>query len=157
MRLVLDNTVMSNFALIGRIDWLRELWPDMLVTSEEAWAELQAGVRLGRIPDVDWSWLTILSLTGVECEARDELMPPLDRGEAACLALARSRGYAFLTDDRVARREARRLGVPISGTLGVLKSLVDEGYVSLEEANEALEQMIALGYHSPVRSLRELQ
>ena len=157
MRLVLDNTVMSNFALIGRIDWLRELWPDMLVTSEEAWAELQAGVRLGRIPNVDWSWLTILSLTGVECEARDELMPPLDRGEAACLALARSRGYAFLTDDRVARREARRLGVPISGTLGVLKSLVDEGYVSLEEANEALEQMIALGYHSPVRSLRELQ
>ena len=157
MRLVLDNTVMSNFALIGRIDWLRELWPDMLVTSEEAWAELQAGVRLGRIPDVDWSWLTILSLTGVECEARDELMPPLDRGEAACLALARSRGYAFLTDDRVARREARRLGVPISGTLGVLKSLVDEGYVSLEEANEALEQMIALGYHSPVRSLSELR
>ena len=157
MRLVLDNTVMSNFALIGRIDWLRELWPNMLVTSEEAWAELQAGVRLGRIPDVDWSWLTILSLTGVEREARDELMPPLDRGEAACLALARSRGYAFLTDDRVARREARRLGVPISGTLGVLKSLVDEGYVSLEEANEALEQMIALGYHSPVRSLRELQ
>jgi len=157
MRLVLDNTVMSNFALIGRIDWLRELWPDMLVTSEEAWAELQAGVRLGRIPDVDWSWLTILSLTGVEHEARDELMPPLDRGEAACLALARSRGYAFLTDDRVARREARRLGVPISGTLGVLKSLVDEGYVSLEEANEALEQMIAWGYHSPVRSLRELQ
>jgi len=157
MRLVLDNTVMSNFALIGRIDWLRELWPNMLVTSEEAWAELQAGVRLGRIPDVDWSWLTILSLTGVECEARDELMPPLDRGEAACLALARSRGYAFLTDDRVARREARRLGVPISGTLGVLKSLVDEGYISLEEANEALEQMIALGYHSPVRSLRELQ
>ena len=157
MRLVLDNTVMSNFALVGRTEWLRKVWPGMLVTSEEAWAELQAGVRLGRIPDIDWSWLTVLPLTEVEREARDELMPPLDEGEAACLALARSRGYAFLTDDRVARREARRLGVPISGTLGVLKSLVDEGYVSLEEANEALEQMIALGYHSPVRSLRELQ
>lgn len=105
----------------------------MLVTSEEAWAELQAGVRLGRIPEVDWSWLTVLSLTEVECEARDELMPPLDKGEAACLALARSRGYAFLTDDRVARREARRPGVPISGTLGVLKSLVDEGHISLRK------------------------
>jgi predicted nucleic acid-binding protein len=147
MRLVLDNTVMSNFALIGRTDWLRKVWPGMLVTSEEAWAELQAGVRLGRIPDTDWSWLTVLSLTEAEREARDELMPPLDEGEAACLALARSRGYAFLTDDRVARREARRLGVPLSGTIGVLKSLVDDGCVTFEEADEALQQMIALGYH----------
>jgi len=103
MRLVLDNTVMSNFALVGRPDWLREVWPGMLVTSEEAWIELQAGIRLGRIPETDWSWLTVLSLTDVERETRDELMPPLDAGEAACLALARSRGYAFLTDNRIAR------------------------------------------------------
>jgi predicted nucleic acid-binding protein len=157
MRLVLDNTVMSNFALVGRPDWLREVWPGMLVTSEEAWAELQAGVRLGCIPDVDWTWLTVSSLTDVEREARDELMPPLDAGEAACLALAHSRGYAFLTDDRVARREARRRGVPLSGTIGVLKSLVDENRISLEAADEALQQMIALGYHSPVQSLGELR
>lgn len=157
MRLVLDNTVMSNFALVGRTDWLRKVWPGMMTTSEEAWAELQAGIRRGRIPDIDWSWLTVLSLTEEERKARDELMPPLDEGEAACLALARSRGYAFLTDDRVARREARRLGVPLSGTIGVLKSLVHEGRVSLEEADEALQQMIALGYHSPVRSLSELR
>lgn len=35
MRLVLDNTVMSNFALVGCTDWLRELWPGMLVTDVE--------------------------------------------------------------------------------------------------------------------------
>lgn len=157
MRLVLDNTVMSNFALVGHIDWLAKLWPGLLVTSEEAWAELQAGVRLGRIPEIDCPWLTVLPLTKVEREARDELMPPLDEGEAACLALSRNRGYAFLTDDRVARREARRLGVPLSGTIGALKSLVDEGWKSFEEADEALQHMIALGYHSPVQSLSELQ
>jgi predicted nucleic acid-binding protein len=157
MRLVLDNTVMSNFALVGRTDWVRDVWPDELVTSEEAWAELQIGVRLGRIPEIDWSWLTVLSLTDVERETSSELMPPLDVGEATCLALARSRGYAFLTDDRVARREARRLGVPLSGTIGLLKALVDDGRISPEEADEALQQMIALGYHSPVRSLSELR
>lgn len=157
MYVVLDNTVMSNFALIGRADWLRAVWPGMLVTPGETWAELQAGVQLGHIPDIDWSWLTVLWLTEEECEARDELVPPLDEGEAACLALARSQGYAFLTDDRVARREARRLGVPLSGTIGVLRVLVDERRISLEEANEALGQMIALGYRSPVRSLSELR
>ena len=157
MRLVLDNTVMSNFALVRRTGWLHQVWPGMLVTSEEAWAELQAGVGLGRIPEADWSWLTILSLTEAERNARNGLVPPLDEGEAACLALARSRGYAFLTDDRAARRKARRLGVPLSGTIGVLRSLVDEGYISFEEADQALQQMIALGYRSPVRSLDEIR
>lgn len=163
MHLVLDNTVMSNgclpsaFALAGHTDWLREVWPGMLVTSAEAWTELQTGVRLGRVPETDWSWLTILSLTEVEQVAQDELMPPLGEGEAACLALARSRGYAFLTDDRVARREARRMGLPLSGTIGVPKTLVNEGRISPEEADEALQHIIAMGYHSPVRSLDELR
>jgi len=157
MPLVLDSTVISNFVLIGHVDWLQQIWPGMLVTSKDAMVELQAGVRLGRIPEADWSWLTILSLNEAESELCDELIPPLDRGEAACLALARYRDYPFLTDDRIARREARRLGVSLSGTIGALVSLVKEGLVSLEQANEALQQMIALGYHSPVQSLAELR
>lgn len=157
MRLVLDNTVMANFALVQRADWLQELWPGMLVTPEEAWIELQAGIRLGRLPDADWSWLTILTLTEEEQSLRDQLMPPLDQGEAACLALAYNRGYALLTDDRVARREARRLGVPVSGTIGILKSLVDDERVPLNAADAVLQQMIALGYYAPIRSLRELR
>lgn len=157
MRLVLDNTVMANFALVQRAGWLQELWPGMLVTPDEAWIELQTGIRLGRLPDADWSWLTILILTEEEQSLRDQLMPPLDQGEAACLALAYNRGYALLTDDRVARREARRLGVPVSGTIGILKSLVDDGRVPLDEADAVLQQMIALGYYAPIRSLRELR
>lgn len=153
MLLVLDNTVMSNFALVGRVDWLRRVWPGMLVTSSEAWDELQVGIRLGRILETEWSWLAVLMLTEAEREIRDELVPPLDEGEAACLTLAQSRGYGFLTDDRVARREARRLGVPLSGTMGVLKSLVHEGHVSLDEADMALQQMIAVGYRAPLQSL----
>ena len=153
MLLVLDNTVMSNFALVNRADWLRRAWPEMLVTSSEAWTELQTGIRLGRLRETDWSWLTVLTLTVQECQFRDELVPPLDEGEAACLALAQRRGYGLLTDDRVARREARRMGVSLSGTLGVLQSLVHEGQIPLEEADTALREMIARGYRSPVPSL----
>jgi predicted nucleic acid-binding protein len=104
MRLVLNSTVISNFALVGRIEWLGNLWPDELLTTEQAMVDLQTGVRLGRIPEVDLSCLTIVSLTESEQELSRGLIPPLDEGEATCLALARSRGYAFLTDDRVARR-----------------------------------------------------
>lgn len=43
MMLVLDNTVMSNFGLIGRTDLLADLWPGVLVTARDAWNELQIG------------------------------------------------------------------------------------------------------------------
>jgi hypothetical protein len=45
------------------------------------------------------------------------------------------------------------LGVPLSGTMGALRSLVDAGRISLEEANMALQEMVALGYRSPVHEL----
>ncbi len=150
MILVLDNTVMSNFALVGRTDLLCDLWPGALVTARAAWDELQTGIRLGRVPPSGWSWLSILDLTTEEMSVCAEWIPPLDIGEAACLALAYVRNFGFLTDDRVARREARRLGVPLSGTMGVLRTLVDEGVVSLAEANGLLSEMIAVGYRSPV-------
>jgi predicted nucleic acid-binding protein len=156
MHLVLNSTVLSNFALVGRTTWLYDLWPGHLVTTEQTMAELQVGVRLDRIPETDWSRLSIVALTESELALSQELMPPLDEGEATCLAVARSRGYAFLTDDRVARREARRWGVPLSGTIGALVSLMDEGQISLDEADQALQAMIAGGYRSPIRSLTEL-
>jgi hypothetical protein len=46
MLLVLDNTVMSKFARMGRVSWLSKVWPGKLATSSEAWDELQAGIRL---------------------------------------------------------------------------------------------------------------
>jgi predicted nucleic acid-binding protein len=84
------------------------------------------------------------------------LIRPLDESEATCVAQARSRGYTFFTDDRVARREARRWGVPLSGTIGALVSLIDEGHKSREEADSALQGMIVVHYHSPVRAFTEL-
>ena len=153
MLLVLDNTVLSNFALIERSALLALLSPGQLVTVEDAWLEWQTGVELGHIPPCDLSWLSVLELTKVERVQRDELMPPLDIGEAACRALAHARGCALLTDDRLARREARRLGVPLSGTIGALVSLMDDGHLTLQAANQILQQMIAVGYRSPFESL----
>lgn len=104
----------------------------------------------------NWSWLRVLDLTSEEMITCHEWIPPLDIGEAACLALAHFRSFGFLTDDRVARREARRLGVPVSGTLGLLRSLVDDGFISLTEANALLQKMIATGYRSPIDSVNKM-
>jgi predicted nucleic acid-binding protein len=77
-------------------------------------------------------------------------LPRLGPGEATCIALAYTRHFRFVTDDRLARREARRLGIPLTGTLGLLTALVDERAISRDEGNFVLREMIGRGYRCPV-------
>lgn len=153
MTLVLDNTVLSNFALVKRVDLLRHFAPEGLVTSQAAWEELQLGVELGRVPAMDWSWLAIVPLLKAEEGFAAAWLRGLGRGEATCIALAHLRQFRFVTDDRLARREARRLGIPITGTLGLLTALVEERVISRNDGNLVLRQMIEHGYRCPVEHL----
>ena len=80
----------------------------------------------------------------------------LGRGEATGIAISKERKLTFFSDDKVARKVARDMGVKISGTIGVLKVAVEEGRISVEEADEVLHRMVKGGYRSPIRSIREV-
>jgi predicted nucleic acid-binding protein len=54
-----------------------------------------------------------------------QLATTLDDGEAACLAIAKTRGWTLATDDRRARREAGNLGVPVVTTPELVKAWAD--------------------------------
>jgi len=153
---LLDNTVLSNFAIIAHPDWIRLALGDTAATVEETSAEFQRGVQLGRLPSGDWSWLNVLQLNDAERATYEQLRARLNAGEAACLAMAAARGYRVFTDDRDAREMALQMQVPISGTLGLLARLVQQNHLSLEQANDALRQMIVAGYRTPISDLREL-
>ena len=153
---LLDNTVMSNFAVVECPDLLRIAFGDTLATPQQAFDELEAGIRAGKLPRLNWQWLPVWTLDAIEAPRYHELLHKLNAGEAACLAMAVTRGCRVLTDDRDARELVRRLRIPLSGTLGVLTRLVDIAHLSLDEANALLLQMIAAGYRSPVTSLRDI-
>jgi predicted nucleic acid-binding protein len=63
----------------------------------------------------------------------------LGAGEAACLALAATRDWVVATDDRRARREARKQGVGHLGTPGLLLLAIRRDLLSVEEADAAIE------------------
>jgi predicted nucleic acid-binding protein len=153
---LLDNTVLSNFTAIGRADLVRLALGEDAATSEAAWAELQAGIRSGKLPVQDWSWLPILPLTASEEPLYNLFAERLNAGEASCLAIAASRGCRVFTDDRDARRLAAERKIPVSGTLGLLLRLIDLRALSLAEGDALLGRMIAAGYRSPMTSLQEL-
>ncbi len=146
---LLDNTVLSNFALVGRPDLALAACPGIACTTAEALAEYQAGAEARRLPADSWAKLTVIALDDEENGRAAELPGWLGSGERTCLAIAMGRGGVLATDDLGARRAARSRGVRISGTLGLLVAAVQGGHASLDEANEWLQEMIAAGHHSP--------
>jgi predicted nucleic acid-binding protein len=152
---VVDNTVLSNFAHIERPELLHQAFAD-LATTPAVMTELATGEQLGRVPAVDWSWLSMVTLTAEEQTRVDTLHETLGLGEAECIAVAKERGELVLTDDRDARKVARSLDVAVSGTLGALMNLVRQGILTIAKADELLETMKQHGYHSPISSLSDL-
>lgn len=152
---VLDNTVLSNFALAEHVDWLR-VYPLPVATTRPAFAELEVGIEEGRIPKQDWSWLTVLNLDAEADRRFMELMPPLGAGEASCLAVAWGRDYQVATDDKRARQKARDLEISVTGSVGILVQLVEKGLISLSLANQALAMMVEKGYRAPFDRLDQL-
>lgn len=154
--ILLDTTVLNNFAHVERPDLLQLVLPGAATTSL-VMAELERGVSSGHVPSCDWEWLEVVSLTPTEQETVARIRLVLDDGEASCIAVALERNASLFSDDLHARHYARRRGIPVSGTLGVLSALSAKGHLTLAEADELLQVMVARGYRSPVRSLADLR
>ncbi|MBI3764187.1 MAG: DUF3368 domain-containing protein [Chloroflexi bacterium] len=166
MSIIANTTVISNFASIGQLDLLRRLF-ERLVVSAEVHEEIKAGLEEGYEfyagietilkPFAEQGWIELATMTG-EAELRlfGSVPPKLHRGEASSIAIAKERGWLFLSDDAAARKYATELNVEISGTLGCLTLAVERQLMSLEQANIWLHRMIEQGYRSPVADLSEL-
>lgn len=166
MSVIANTTVISNFASIGQMELLRQLYT-ILHISTEVFAEVQegidegysfyAGIGLVLHPFSDSGWIHLTSMTGHEELRLFGTIPAhLHPGEASCIAISHSRGWQFLTDDLAARKYARSLGVRVSGTLGCLVLAVERGLCGLNQANVWLAQMIRHGFRSPALDLAQL-
>ena len=163
MGLIANTTVISNFAAVGHLDLLRQLLGEVYLATE-VYAEIQDGLAEGNDfyagiethvhPLTPQGWLRLTSLEGdAELLVFGQLTESLHRGEAASLAIATQRGWAFFTDDARARKIGRDLKVTISGTLGLLVQAVKRQLLSLDEANALLAQMMRAGYYAPTTDL----
>lgn len=166
MSVLANTTVITNFARIGELDLLRQLYTTLFI-STQVYEEIQAGLDEGYqffqgieqniFPLMPSGWIHLTSLTDAEeLHLFGQLPSRLHRGEASCLAIARQRDWLFLTDDQAARREAIRLGIRLSSSIGCLVLAVERSLVTLEQGNTSLANMIRQGARSPVTDLRPL-
>ncbi|MEB3780661.1 MAG: DUF3368 domain-containing protein, partial [Desulfurococcales archaeon] len=83
-------------------------------------------------------------------EPRDErlvtvLKTVVDEGEAEAIALALEKGSLLVIDDLKGRKLARRLGLRLIGTLGLLKTLKLKGLI--REVKPAIERLKEKGFY----------
>jgi predicted nucleic acid-binding protein len=154
--ILLDNTVLTNLALVDRSDLAIRLWPGRVCTIPAVLGEYRAGVAEGLLPADVWRELPTVTLTDKEAAFAASLLPWLGAGERTCLAVAVYRGGLLASDDLDARRVARAHQVPTTGTIGILVLCVRRGRLVRDEANALLARMIALGFRSPVVDLDSL-
>lgn len=153
---LLDNTVLTNFALIGRSELVLNLWGANCATTTAVIAEYDVGVAGRKLPAHLWQNLKQLTLSSDERATAALMSPRLGAGERTCIASAVHRQGLLVTDDADARAEAQRRNVPITGTVGILVLNVRRGNLTLSEGNMLLSDMIAQGYRSPVSALDAL-
>ncbi len=135
-------------AKLNRLDLLAKLYDQVEIPKAVYREVVTQGLALGapdaQVVQLFWEnqkW-PIIEVSG---QLLSDFQPRvvLDAGETEVLALtAENPGALFLLDDDLARQEARRLGVEVKGTLGVMVQAFRRGVLTFEET-ELLIQLIA--------------
>lgn len=150
MIVVTDTTPVNYLVLIDHVHLLRELY-GRLVLPQAVYEEM----RREAAPEKVRAWAAHLP-EWAEVRAATSADPALKlgAGEREAIQLAEELGAdLLLVDDRKARREARRRGLSVTGTLAVLAAAAERGLVDLPGAITALQQTT---FRAPAELLAEL-
>ena len=124
---VVDTTPIISLALIQQLHLLESLYGEVLIPTAVA-AEIRAGgTRAGAAELNKASYIRTVPLQDPQ---RALLLSDLDRGEAEVIALGiEQKADLLIIDEQLGRRHAQRLGLPITGVLGVLLKAKQLGYL----------------------------
>ena len=154
-RVVVNTTPIIALSLIGRLDLLRHLYTEVLIPPAVRAEVISGGTeRAGMVELQQSSWICE---TQLQSPRSADLLVDLDRGEAEVLVLAlEQQADLVILDERLARRHAQRLGLPLTGTLGVLLRAKQRGFISsVRNSIEELQRRgIWLNNHIIAETLR---
>jgi len=125
---VLNNTPLVALWILGRLDLFRDLFQEVSIPSavEEEFFATEDQVRRKALSEAPW-----IKTVELSHPRRALAYAGLDRGEAAVLALAEETDARLVVfDERKARRYAERMGLTLTGTLGVLLAAKKAGLIS---------------------------
>jgi uncharacterized protein len=129
MQVVSNTSPLSNLAVIGEINLLKEIYAKILIPPVVP-AELICLPAIQPIIStlITTGWLEIQ--TPGNLEVIQSLKQTLDPGESAAIALALDcKADRLLIDERLGRKIATQYGLKIRGVLGILVNAKEQGII----------------------------
>ena len=153
--IVADAGPLIRLAVAGRVDILHALFEQILIPQavlEELQLEASrpGSFALSKAKDAGW----LCSEDVPESTDMAKLAELLDRGEAEAIVLAQSKAARLLIDERKGRVVARRRGVTVIGTGGVLLLAKREDVIA--QIAPVLDELASHGYRLSDGLQREL-
>lgn len=148
---VADAAPLIAFARIGQLGLLPKILGDVLVPETVARERLIPG-----LPGADLiaeAFATGLLARHADVDGEPLQIPQLDAGETSAIRLAQEIGASVLIDERLGRAVARRLGLAVIGSLGVLIAAKQRGLIVSVAA--LIRQMRGNGYYIAESLVRE--
>jgi len=130
-----EKPVISNTSpLIGLsglnlLSLLRDLYTEVWIPREVENEFLAIDETIHREVLNNAPWIKTVNLTNPENPPNNS---KLDYGEAAVFALAEEHGaHLVIIDEQLARQEAKKIGLPLKGTVGVLLEAKEKGLINI--------------------------
>ena len=125
---IVNTTPLIALSLIGHLELLKRLFGTVLIPPTVQGEVLEGGrngIGTAELQGADW-----IRVTPLRDQRRADLIADLDRGEAEVIALAQELNADLVVlDERLARLFAKRLGLRVTGVLGVLLRAKAAGHV----------------------------
>jgi predicted nucleic acid-binding protein len=139
--IVADTSPVNYLVMIGHIEILPQLFEKVFMPAavRNELADLEAPSVVREWISTPPAWLEVRSVS--VSDAEDVTLQHLDDGEQAAIRLAVSLGAdLLLMDEREGAAVARRKGLVVTGTIGVLDLAARRGLVDLKKAFDRLKR-----------------
>ena len=132
MIIISDTSPLSSLDLVGYLSILKDIYTNVVIpqaVANELANLTEEDIRIKAI--ISLKWIQVKQAANLELVACLRNEYNLDIGEAEAIALALElKADELLIDERLGRREAVRLGLSITGVLGVLLIAKNRGLIA---------------------------
>ena len=157
-KLLVDASVFITLAEIDAAHLLDELDGEVVLPERVA-DEIEDEPARSELKEAEDDWLTVEPADGETVVwASKRLGRECPRGDTALLALASEYEDAVaVTDNKPLRKACRSVGLPLSGSIGVVVASVENGALEADEAKRLLVSMDEVGARLSARLLRKAE
>lgn len=143
--ILLDNTALSAFAHIDRLDIPSKLFGEAFISESvyyEGVLKAKKSERVGKIEKcLEEGLIKVIKPVKDDIKFAKELPATLGLGERYTIAMGISKKCLVATDDLKPRKIAKGLGLDIIGTLGILRLAYKRNLIDKDDLRRSVEML----------------